>query len=853
MLIERSININANLIDNGYHLQYHWCNYTNEDKSVHKFRFSLLAVACTSAIFTGFVNANEQAKPSEKVQAQALKNKDVELITVYGRQNQVVMNSGLATKSNMSLMETPAAVVIVDEELINAQGVNNLQDLVRNISGVTQAGNNYGIGDNLVIRGLGANYTYDGMYGGAGLGNTFNPTRSLTNVESVEVLKGPATGLYGMGSAGGVINLIEKKPEFESRHVIEGELGQWDSYTLSVDSTGGLTDKLAYRVVAKSARSDGYRDIGTDRDEIYSSFKYVFDERQDVMLSASFIKDAVAVDSVGHPIRIYNAESVGGKTAGEAGWQDLINDPEGKGIQLSDEQRQQLANSLADSDGLTPYDFGHKGIISPMAEDNKGEELRFKLTHNYFFSDNLFLNHQLQYRDYTSGFSRQTGAYNYVYWDRRGTINANPRAPLVENDVLYPFAARRQEYRQVEADETSLQYFADLRYDFSFAGIDNELLLNANYEDRDIRFKQHSIYDADKVIKNKAGEVIYQGALPYIYDIRNPNWAQGSFDQQDPLLTSNYNKKVSAWGVGLQHVGYFGYGLSTRVGVAFNEIKQSYEHFGVDARYRASAAEPTPKADTNDDGITYNLGVSYMPTDDVSFFVNHSKGRTAYSMLGGVKGDGSDRLDSESLSDDLGMRIKSFDDQMLTSLVFFKSSRTNLRYSNADYEEGVSAPSVPKSFFDGKEETSGVELDMNAQLNDQWMVNVNGVYQDARDKKDPNRSSYDTRQKGVPYVTASTWVTYGADLFSLASPIDISLGVKYVDERSTNSSSFGIPDGHVQSYTVVDSAISYQADHWKLQLNVNNLFDEVYYNKAMFLGGMPGEERNAKLSITYEL
>lgn len=42
------------------------------------------------------------------------------------------------------------------------------------------------------------------MYGGAGLGNTFNPTRSLTNVESVEVLKGPATGLYGMGSAGGV-------------------------------------------------------------------------------------------------------------------------------------------------------------------------------------------------------------------------------------------------------------------------------------------------------------------------------------------------------------------------------------------------------------------------------------------------------------------------------------------------------------------------------------------------------------------------------------------------------------------------------------------------------------------------
>ena len=116
-------------------------------------------------------------------------NSDIERISVYEQQNRVVMNSGLATKSDMSLMETPAPVVIVDKALIESQGIDSLQDVIRNVSGLTQAGNNYGIGDNLVIRGLGANYTYDGMYGGAGLGNTFNPTRSLTNVESIEVLK----------------------------------------------------------------------------------------------------------------------------------------------------------------------------------------------------------------------------------------------------------------------------------------------------------------------------------------------------------------------------------------------------------------------------------------------------------------------------------------------------------------------------------------------------------------------------------------------------------------------------------------------------------------------------------------
>ncbi|WP_165727977.1 TonB-dependent receptor [Pseudoalteromonas sp. 31A1] len=803
------------------------------------FKYSLITLAC--------LNANMAFAQNTQVDA------DIERISVYEKQNRVVMSSGLATKSDMSLMETPAPVVIIDRELIESQGVDSLQDLVRNVSGLTQAGNNYGIGDNLVIRGLDANYTYDGMYGGAGLGNTFNPTRSLTNVESVEVLKGPATGLYGIGSAGGVINLIEKKPEFEEKHKVSAELGQWDSYSLSFDSTNAITDDLAYRVMAKTASSDGFRDLKEDRDEIYTSLKYVLNDRQNIMLSAAYIKDEIAVDSIGHPIRIYNAETANGLSAGEVTGADLVNDPTGSGVQLSDAQRDQLANSLSASDGLTPYSFGTNGIISPMADANEGEELRFKLTHNYYITDDLFLNQQLQYRNYTSSFARQTGAYNYVYSTRDGIINNDPRAPLVEDGVLYPYAARRQEYRQVEADEKSWQYFLDLRYDFMLGDVDNELLVNANYEDRDIRFKQFSIWDQDYVLTNNDGDVTYQGSLPYIYDIREPNWPSGNFDDFDPLKTSDYNKKVQAWGLGIQHVGYITEELTTRVGVAYNRIEQTYEHFGVDERYSSSNADPTPEANTSDSGLTYNLGATYQPTEDLSVFVNHSKGRTAYSVLGSVAGNEADREDSESLSNDLGFRFKAFDDQLLASIVVFESSRTNLEYSNPLYEAGVSADNVVESFYDGKEETKGIELDLNAYLNDKWKVNINGIYQDARDKSNPNSSSYDTRQKGVPYVTASTWVTYYADMFNLPEAVNISGGITFVDNRSTNSSSFSIPDGYVPSYTIYDTAVSYTTDKWHMQLNLNNLFNKKYYSKAMFLGGMPGEERNAKLSFSYTL
>jgi len=804
-----------------------------------RFQYSLLSLAC--------LNANLAIASESQV------NSDIERISVYEQQNRVVMSSGLATKSDMSLMETPAPVVIVDKALIESQGIDSLQDVTRNVSGLTQAGNNYGIGDNLVIRGLGANYTYDGMYGGAGLGNTFNPTRSLTNVESIEILKGPATGLYGMGSAGGVINLIEKKPQFNEQHTLEMDIGQWDSYSLALDSTSAITDDLAYRVMAKTASSDGFRDLKEQRDEIYSSLKYVLNDQQSFVLSGAYIKDAIAVDSIGHPIRIFNSESVNGLTAGEVSGADLVNDPTASGIQLSEAQRNELANSLANNDGLTPFNFGTNGIISPMAKDNEGEELRFKLAHNYYISDNLFLNQQLQYRNYTSSFARQTGAYNYVYWNRRGVINQDPRAPLVVNNVLHPFAARRQEYRQVEADEKSWQYFLDLRYDFMLGKIENELLVNANYEDRDIRFKQYSIYDADKVIKNKAGEVIYQGALPYIFDMRQPNWPTGEFADYDPLKTSDYNKKVQAWGLGLQHVAYINDKITTRIGVAHNRIKQSYEHFGVDPRYSQSRANPTPEANTSDSGLTYNLGATYQVNADMALFLNHSKGRTAYSVLGSVAGNEADREDSESVSNDLGFRFKAFDDQLLASIVVFESARTNLEYANPLYEAGVSAPNVVESFFDGEEQTTGVEIDLNAYLNDQWKVNINGVYQDARDKTNPNSSSFDTRQKGVPYVTASSWVTYSAALFELPHAVDLSAGLTFVDKRSTNSSSFGIDNGYVPAYTVYDAAVSYKADNWQMQLNINNLFNKNYYSKAMFLGGMPGEERNAKLSFSYTL
>lgn len=783
--------------------------------------------------------ANESNIASSEAVNMPLPDTEMDKITVYGKHNQLILASGTATKSNMSLMQTPAAVVVVDKMMLDDQAVSTLQDSLRNVSGLTQAGNNYGIGDNLSIRGLDVNYTLDGIYAGANLGNNYNPTRSMTNIESVEVLKGPATGLYGMGSAGGVINLIEKKPEYEESYQIRAIVGQWGNYGVMLDATSALTDNTAYRVVANYETEDGYRGLSTERTELYAALSQRISNKNEVLISAAYIDDSVQIDSVGYPVRILSLDDLLVAT-GSLTATDLPNDTDADGdgtfgVQLTDEQRQQLAESIVAADGLEPYDLGEQGLISPLSKPNDGKELRIKVRQDIDLGDDLLLTHQLLYRDYSSDFTRQTGAFNYVYWNRRGEINANPRAPLEVDGVLYPFAARRQEYRQQIAEEQTWQYFLDLSSSWSSDNISGEHLVSVNYETRDALVQSSSIYDADG-----------GGSLPYILDIRSPNWPTGNFDDYSPSLRSHYKKSVNALGISGQEVIYYS-DLTARVGLAYTTIEQDYQHLGSDRRPGLGEA-----LDTDDSGVTFNAGLNYRVSEQVATFLNYSKGTTAYSILGSLSSDGDDRPNSESLSVDLGVRFTAFDEDLLGAFVVFETSRTNLRYGNETFNDNPGDAEfnvdVAQYFYDAEDRSRGAEFDLNLALNEQWTMNFNASYQDAISIEGDDFSG---QTKGVPLKYARLWGSYEQKFDVLAAPVQFSLGFAYEDERTVNSSSFGLPYAVLPSYTVWDGAISYTVKDWSIQLNLRNLTNETYYSRAMFLGGLPAQSRNAKLTASY--
>ena len=622
-----------------------------------------------------------------------------------------------------------------------------------------------------------------------------------------------------MGEAGGIINLIEKKPQFEERYEIQASVGSWDSYSLMFDATNAINDSLAYRVVANHEQSDGYRGLSDERSELYTSLRYDYSPDNKFLISAAYIDDAIQIDSIGHPVRLLDLTLLEAD-AGSVTAADLVNgDADSGGLQLTDEQIAELAASLTSTDGVQPYDLGDTSLISPISEPNQGKEFRVKLRQDVNLAENWTLTQQLQYRTYETDYIRQTSAYNYMYTERTDIINLAPRAPLVIDDVLYPFAARRQEYRNIVADEKVWQYFIDVTNTWSAGGVEGEHLFSANYEDHEMSYAQWSIWDADDTRSD---------AVPYILDIRNPNWPTGTFDDYNPSLRSKYEKDVSSWGVSFQEVLYFNEYFTGRFGGAYGAVKQTYLN---------QFSDGNPEYDADDDGFTYNLGLTYKVTPNISTFINHSKGRTAYSVLGSLSEE-NNRPDSESISWDLGLRFTALSEQLLGSIVVFDTARTNLQYTNPLYEDNIDDPAynidVPEFYYDEQERTTGVEVDINFDINEQWALNTNATYQDPVTEPGDFASSTDEEQtKGIAEKTASAWLTYSHVFSALPAPVKFSVGVSYEDERTISASAFGIDYAFVDSYTVWDAAISYISNDWDIQLNIKNLDNTDYYSLSL--------------------
>ncbi|MDZ7751321.1 MAG: TonB-dependent receptor [Gammaproteobacteria bacterium] len=204
-------------------------------------------------------------------------------------------HSYTATRTDTPIIDTPASVQVVPNDVLEDQQVLRLKDAIKNVSGVQPRGASGVSSEQLTIRGFdqGGFIFRDGFR----TPNTFGARFfELSNVDRVEVLKGPASVLFGRIEPGGVVNLVTKKPLREYQHSIEQQVGSYDFYRTTVDTTGPIPglESVQYRLIASYVDADSFRDVVenetvfinpqlawdiTDRTRVNFSFEYRDDDR----------------------------------------------------------------------------------------------------------------------------------------------------------------------------------------------------------------------------------------------------------------------------------------------------------------------------------------------------------------------------------------------------------------------------------------------------------------------------------------------------------------------------------------------------------------------------------------------
>jgi catecholate siderophore receptor len=152
-----------------------------------------------------------------------------------------------------SFQDTPQNVTVIPQQLMTEQAVNNVQDALKNVPGITlNAGEGGTHGDNINLRGFAASddFFLDGLR------DTGFYTRDSFNLEALEVYKGPASTLFGRGSTGGVVNQVSKSPQLSdfARGTVVGGTNSELRGTADVNYAFG--DSSAFRVNAMGMKSE---------------------------------------------------------------------------------------------------------------------------------------------------------------------------------------------------------------------------------------------------------------------------------------------------------------------------------------------------------------------------------------------------------------------------------------------------------------------------------------------------------------------------------------------------------------------------------------------------------------------
>ena len=710
-------------------------------------------------------------------------------VDVMGRREQSYKNSVsfVGTKTATALKDVPQSIAYVTKELILDQGAITVNDVVRNMSGV----NPYSFYNDFSIRGFRAT-------GNRNSGNLVNGMRtqtslwrqsSLANIERVEVIKGPASALFGNAAPGGVINRVTKKPLDVARQSVTLTTGSFGTTRAYTDLTGPLNDKktLLYRLNLGYENTDGFRDLqGLTSYIVAPSFTYRASKQTQLNIDMTYVNHQGKLD---RGVAVFGDGSLFSRpiSATQSAANDYLRE---NSVNLSFALSHRLAQGLL---------FNSTYLFSSYDEDllEHSQDNAFVKKADGKDNPSLVLMRVTQRQRHF----RNNNFNNYLTWDV--TTGAMKHKLLVGYDHFNTQLAPGSSY--IEAGGYLLKNGGTAKTFNVKKSLD--YLLDENKNPR----TNVPAFDLNSSAGNR-----YQDISKYIYESKDVK-------PSDQYTNGVYLQEQLTW-----------HKLQLLLGARmewFTDVTQNKNG----SEYKTHQHAFTPRV-----GLVYSVVPS---TNVYATWIRGFEPQSVAVQSNPGSGGPFDPVESELW--EIGAKGEYLNKRLSVTTALF-----SLRQKNTLYNAGVSGqPDLMVPI--GEELSRGVEFDVSGRILPYWSIMANYAFNVAEISKAPEGTKdLNLQRPGTPRHSANLWTKFIVPTGMLRN-LGIGVGLNGVSERKgqvgRRENVVAYP-----GYALLNLALYYKVQEVQIQVNLNNALNKQYYISGYDrLRSFPGAPRNINLTINY--
>ncbi|MGE8045400.1 TonB-dependent siderophore receptor [Pseudomonas monteilii] len=205
--------------------------------------------------------------------------------------------SASATRTDTALHETPQSISVVPRDVLQDTSATRLQDALDYAGGVGRANNFGGQGlTTLTVRGFTTGEFYRN---GFPINRGYPNAPDANTVERLEVIRGPASTLYGRGDPGGTFNIVSKQPQLDDKVTLGSQVDDQGLRRATLDATGALTQDgaLAYRLNVLGEGGESFRDeVDSERYDVAPVLSWQVDEATRIVFEGDFMRNNHPLD-----------------------------------------------------------------------------------------------------------------------------------------------------------------------------------------------------------------------------------------------------------------------------------------------------------------------------------------------------------------------------------------------------------------------------------------------------------------------------------------------------------------------------------------------------------------------------